>query len=320
MPPVHPLAFPRARRGASTGQEIDARDVKIVTSQAAGRAEFDAVDSTYAWIRLFVALVLGTIGSVGMWSYVVALPPVQADFGILRNAASLPYTMAMIGFAFGGVAMGRLADRHGIVFPAIARNPAARHRLCGGRLCAEHLAARCRARADRLRHLGNIRADRLRHVALVQEAARRRDRDRVVRQLRGGRGVAADRAALHHQRRLARDAYRRRHLLRRHHDPADPDDAAALAGRDRGARRGAGAARYARTEAEHPAGAAGDRGRRLLRRDGDAAGAHRRLLRRPRLRRRARRRDALADARARPDRARALRHASRTASAGLRRC
>ena len=78
-----------------------------------------AVDSTYAWIRLFVALVLGTVGSVGMWSYVVALPPVQADFGILRNAASLPYTMAMIGFAFGGVAMGRLADRYGIVFPAI---------------------------------------------------------------------------------------------------------------------------------------------------------------------------------------------------------
>ena len=65
---------------------------------------------------------LGTIGSVGMWSYVVALPPVQADFGILRNAASLPYTMAMIGFAFGGVAMGRLADRHGIVVPAIDRN------------------------------------------------------------------------------------------------------------------------------------------------------------------------------------------------------
>jgi MFS family permease len=78
------------------------------------------VDSTYAWIRLCVAVVLGTIGSVGMWSYVVALPPVQADFGILRADASLPYTMAMIGFAFGGVAMGRLADRYGIVIPAIA--------------------------------------------------------------------------------------------------------------------------------------------------------------------------------------------------------
>jgi len=78
------------------------------------------VDSTYAWIRLCVAVVLGTIGSVGMWSYVVALPPVQADFGILRADASLPYTMAMIGFAFGGVAMGGLADRYGIVVPAIA--------------------------------------------------------------------------------------------------------------------------------------------------------------------------------------------------------
>jgi len=63
--------------------------------------------------------VLGTIGSAGMWSYVVALPPVQADFGIDRGAASVPYTMAMMGFAFGGVAMGRLADRFGIVFPAI---------------------------------------------------------------------------------------------------------------------------------------------------------------------------------------------------------
>jgi len=92
----------------------------MVTIAHSDRADVGAVDSTYAWIRLFVALVLGTIGSVGMWSYVVALPPVQADFGILRNLASLPYTMAMIGFAFGGVAMGRLADRYGIVVPAIA--------------------------------------------------------------------------------------------------------------------------------------------------------------------------------------------------------
>ena len=91
----------------------------MTPAQLAGRASMDAVDSTYAWIRLAVALVLGTIGSAGMWSYVVALPPVQADFGIDRGAASVPYTMAMIGFAFGGVAMGRLADRFGIVFPAI---------------------------------------------------------------------------------------------------------------------------------------------------------------------------------------------------------
>jgi MFS family permease len=83
------------------------------------RADLSGVDSSYAWMRLLVALVLGTIGSVGMWSYVVVLPPVQADFGILRNEASMPYTAAMLGFAFGGVAMGRLLDRYGILIPAI---------------------------------------------------------------------------------------------------------------------------------------------------------------------------------------------------------
>src|ERR1041384_770180 len=92
----------------------------MVTIAHSLRADVGAVDSTYAWTRLFVALVLGTIGSVGMWSYVVALPPVQADFGILRNEASLPYTLGMIGFAFGGVALGRLADRYGILMPALA--------------------------------------------------------------------------------------------------------------------------------------------------------------------------------------------------------
>ena len=92
----------------------------VTTGNAAGHADISGVDSTHAWIRLAVALVLGTIGGVGMWSFVVALPSVQAEFGILRNEASLPYTLAIVGVAFGGVLMGKLADRHGIVFPAIA--------------------------------------------------------------------------------------------------------------------------------------------------------------------------------------------------------
>jgi MFS family permease len=77
------------------------------------------VDSTYAWLRLTAAMALGTIGSVGMWSVPVALPAVQADFGVARADASLPYTLAMMGFAFGGVAMGRVSDRLGIVTPAV---------------------------------------------------------------------------------------------------------------------------------------------------------------------------------------------------------
>jgi MFS family permease len=73
------------------------------------------VDSPAAWRRLGFAVAVGTIGSVGMWSVPVALPFVQADFGITRADASLPYTLAMTGFAFGGVAMGRLCDRFGVV-------------------------------------------------------------------------------------------------------------------------------------------------------------------------------------------------------------
>jgi len=74
-------------------------------------------DSTAAWLRLAVAVVLSTIGGVGMWSVVVALPAIQADFGVDRAGASLPYTLTMLGFGVGGVVMGKLADRYGIVVP-----------------------------------------------------------------------------------------------------------------------------------------------------------------------------------------------------------
>jgi MFS family permease len=52
-----------------------------------------------------------------MWSVVVALPAVQSEFGIPRAQASLPFTLAMLGFALGGVTMGRLLDVAGILGP-----------------------------------------------------------------------------------------------------------------------------------------------------------------------------------------------------------
>ena len=84
----------------------------------AGRpASYDHLDDTRAWYRLGLAVLLSTLGGVGMWSVAVVLPAVQKDFGVDRAAASLPYTATMIGFALGGVAMGRLGDRFGIVVP-----------------------------------------------------------------------------------------------------------------------------------------------------------------------------------------------------------
>jgi MFS family permease len=75
------------------------------------------IDSPYAWFRLGVSILLSTIGGVGVWSVVVSLPAVQAEFGADRAGASLPFTLTMLGFALGGVLMGRLADRIGIVRP-----------------------------------------------------------------------------------------------------------------------------------------------------------------------------------------------------------
>jgi len=53
------------------------------------------VDSPYAWFRLGLSLLLSTIGGVGMWSVVVALPAVQAEFGVARGGASLPFTLSV---------------------------------------------------------------------------------------------------------------------------------------------------------------------------------------------------------------------------------
>jgi MFS family permease len=75
------------------------------------------IGSPYALLRLTISLLLSTIAGIGMWSAVVALPAVQADFGIDRATASLPFTFAFSGYAFGGALMGRLADRLGIVIP-----------------------------------------------------------------------------------------------------------------------------------------------------------------------------------------------------------
>ena len=72
-------------------------------------------DSGQAWVRLVLALLIGSVGAVGMWSVVVVLPTVQAEFAASRGAVSLATTMIFMGFGIGGVATGRVTDRFGIV-------------------------------------------------------------------------------------------------------------------------------------------------------------------------------------------------------------
>ena len=66
-----------------------------------------------------------TIGNGGMYVVVVVLPAVQAEFGVARADASLPYTVLLIGFGLGGMLMGRLADRRGVMVPLSDRRASA---------------------------------------------------------------------------------------------------------------------------------------------------------------------------------------------------
>jgi MFS family permease len=77
------------------------------------------VDSRDSWVRLFIALLLMTIGAAGMYVIVVVLPAVQSEFRIDRAQASLPYTLTMIGFGLGGILMGRLGDKFGVALPLV---------------------------------------------------------------------------------------------------------------------------------------------------------------------------------------------------------
>ncbi len=78
------------------------------------------VDGRQAWVRLAVTMVLATIGSIGLWSYVIVLPAVQSEFGVDRATAAIPYTASMIAFALGNIVVGHLIDRIGMMLPALA--------------------------------------------------------------------------------------------------------------------------------------------------------------------------------------------------------
>ncbi|HSI00614.1 MAG TPA: MFS transporter [Reyranella sp.] len=79
-----------------------------------------AIDSAYAWRRLAASVAISTLGGIGMWALAVALPTVQADLGVSRADISFAYSLNMLGFFAGGVIVGRVVDRHGIVVASVA--------------------------------------------------------------------------------------------------------------------------------------------------------------------------------------------------------
>ena len=73
----------------------------------------------YPVVRLFASLALMAVAASAMYAAVLVLEPATAEFDTGRGAGSMPYTLFMLGFAVGGVMMGRISDRFGIVAPAL---------------------------------------------------------------------------------------------------------------------------------------------------------------------------------------------------------
>lgn len=86
------------------------------------------IDSPTAAWRLLTTLGLVVLGNSSMYVVSVVLPAVQAEFGVGRADASLPYTLMMVCLGLGGIWTGRMADRHGLM-PVLCVGAVA---VCGG--------------------------------------------------------------------------------------------------------------------------------------------------------------------------------------------
>ena len=248
-------------------------------------------ESPYAWTRLCAALVLSAIGGVGMWSVIVVLPAVQAEFGVARSAASLPYTMTMISFGFGGILMGASRIASGSCVPvvggavtlgsAISRQPGhslwqfalAQGLLVGVASSATFAPLIADTSLWFTRHRGMAVSIIASGSYLAGTVGRRSCSTSSRARAGAGRTWASPSSAW-------RPCCRSRWLLRRRSPLTAP--AASTSARPRAS------SAAARDVAGRAADRAGHRRPQLLRRDVDAAGPHRRVLRRPGPRRGAR--------------------------------
>lgn len=82
-------------------------------------APAELIDSPTALRRLLATLLIIAMGNGAMYVVSVVLPAVQTEFGVSRGSAALPYTLLMLGFGLGGILMGKVADRYGVLPPLV---------------------------------------------------------------------------------------------------------------------------------------------------------------------------------------------------------
>ena len=102
-----------------------------------GQTTPGAAPALYPLVRLGAALLLVTVSGAAMYATIVALRPASIEFGVGRGIGSVPYMMFMAASGAGGVMMGRLADRFGVIVPALIASVA----IPAGLVAAAHAAA-----------------------------------------------------------------------------------------------------------------------------------------------------------------------------------
>jgi MFS family permease len=78
-----------------------------------------SVETRRSWIVAFTALGILSVSYGAPMITVVALQPIAAGFGGLRAVPALSYSLAWLGSAVGGIAMGQVAERVGVRWTVI---------------------------------------------------------------------------------------------------------------------------------------------------------------------------------------------------------
>ncbi|HUB47425.1 MAG TPA: hypothetical protein VMB73_20795, partial [Acetobacteraceae bacterium] len=73
-----------------------------------------SVETRTSWLIAWTSLAVMSVSFGAPQIAVVALRPIAAALGNAREVPALAYSLAWLGMAVGGLAMGRIADRIGV--------------------------------------------------------------------------------------------------------------------------------------------------------------------------------------------------------------
>src|SRR5215831_3704694 len=91
----------------------------MTTVTAGGGAATGTIETRHSWLVAWSALGILSISFGAPLITIVALKPIAAEFGNIRSVPALSYSLASLGSAVGGIAMGRVAEHIGVRWTVI---------------------------------------------------------------------------------------------------------------------------------------------------------------------------------------------------------